>query len=133
MNGDRIFERIESLFDVQLLAPVKVFIAGCGSGGGSVALQLAMSGIRNFILLDRDLHQTVGGELRGRAVLGATVEHGALEERELAGGAVADIENEVAVAACRIAHEGAAGDLIVPHLDPAHVAAVPLQPGKIRG
>jgi ThiF family len=37
------------------LAPLKVLIAGCGSGGGSVALQLAMSGIRNFTLLDRDL------------------------------------------------------------------------------
>ena len=55
MNCDSTFERIESLFDVQLLAPVKVLIAGCGSGGGSVALQLAMSGIRNFILLDRDV------------------------------------------------------------------------------
>jgi molybdopterin/thiamine biosynthesis adenylyltransferase len=55
MNRDRTFERIESLFNVQLLAPVKVMIAGCGSGGGSVALQLAMSGIRNFILLDRDV------------------------------------------------------------------------------
>ena len=54
MTGDRTFERIESLFDVQLLAPIRVLIAGCGSGGGSVALQLAMSGIRNFILLDRD-------------------------------------------------------------------------------
>jgi molybdopterin/thiamine biosynthesis adenylyltransferase len=54
ITGDSTFERIESLFDVRLLAPVKVFIAGCGSGGGSVALQLAMSGIRNFTLLDRD-------------------------------------------------------------------------------
>src|SRR6266852_4797045 len=52
MNGDRTFERIEALFDVQLLAPAKVFVAGCGSGGGSVALHLAMSGIQNFILLD---------------------------------------------------------------------------------
>ena len=29
---DRTFERIESLFDVQLFADVKVLVAGCGSG-----------------------------------------------------------------------------------------------------
>ena len=30
-------------------------MAGCGSGGGNVALQLVMSGIRNFTLMDRDI------------------------------------------------------------------------------
>src|SRR5258708_28876774 len=55
MIKDRTFERIETLFDIQLLAPVRVLVAGCGSGGGSVALQLVMSGIRNFTLLDRDI------------------------------------------------------------------------------
>lgn len=55
MNKDSAFERIESLFDIRLLAPIKVFIAGCGSGGGSVALQLVMSGIHNFTLIDRDI------------------------------------------------------------------------------
>ena len=54
MTSNRTFERIESLFDIQQFAPVKVLVAGCGSGGGSVALQLVMSGIRNFTLLDRD-------------------------------------------------------------------------------
>jgi molybdopterin/thiamine biosynthesis adenylyltransferase len=54
MNSDRTFERIESLFDIEVFKDVKVFVAGCGSGGGSVALQLVMSGIRNFILMDRD-------------------------------------------------------------------------------
>lgn len=54
-SKDRTFERIESLFDIQLLAPLKVLIAGCGSGGGNVALQLVMSGFRNFTLLDRDV------------------------------------------------------------------------------
>lgn len=49
-----LFARIEPLFDVGLMADAKVLIAGCGSGGGSVALQLAMSGIRNFILADND-------------------------------------------------------------------------------
>jgi ThiF family len=72
MNCDSTFERIESLFDVQLLAPVKVLIAGCGSGGGSVALQLAMSGIRNFILLDRDVlePENVIRHVCGRRFLG---------------------------------------------------------------
>lgn len=53
--NDRTFERIETLFDVSLFADVNVLIAGCGSGGASVALQLAMSGIRNFTLIDNDI------------------------------------------------------------------------------
>lgn len=52
---DRTFERIEALFDVGLFAKSRVLIAGCGSGGGSVALQLAMSGIGNFVLVDKDV------------------------------------------------------------------------------
>jgi molybdopterin-synthase adenylyltransferase len=67
MKQDKTFERIESLFDIQLLAPVKVLVAGCGSGGGSVALQLVMSGIRNFTLIDRD---TLGPENVIRHVCG---------------------------------------------------------------
>lgn len=55
MTQDRTFERIQSLFDIELLAPIRVLIAGCGSGGGSVALQLVMSGFRNFTLIDRDV------------------------------------------------------------------------------
>jgi molybdopterin/thiamine biosynthesis adenylyltransferase len=53
--NDRTFERIESLFDIALFANVKVLVAGCGSGGASVALQLVMSGIRNFTLVDNDI------------------------------------------------------------------------------
>lgn len=52
---DRTFERIESLFDIASFANVKVLVAGCGSGGASVALQLVMSGIRNFTLIDNDI------------------------------------------------------------------------------
>jgi len=59
MSGERTFERIESLFDVALFSDVRVLVAGCGSGGGSVALQLVMSGIRNFTLID---HDTLGPE-----------------------------------------------------------------------
>ena len=53
--SDRTFERIETLFDVSLLGGVKVLIAGCGSGGSAVALQLVMSGIGNFTLIDNDV------------------------------------------------------------------------------
>jgi hypothetical protein len=55
MSKDRTFERIESLFDIHLFKHVKVLVAGCGSGGASVALQLVMSGITNFTLIDRDV------------------------------------------------------------------------------
>lgn len=55
MTKDRTFARIEALFDIKLFANVRVLIAGCGSGGANVALQLVMSGIRNFTLLDRDV------------------------------------------------------------------------------
>jgi molybdopterin/thiamine biosynthesis adenylyltransferase len=57
--NDRTFERIESLFDIALFKDVRVLIAGCGSGGGSVAFHLVMSGIRHFTLIDND---TVGPE-----------------------------------------------------------------------
>ena len=51
---DRLFARIERLFDVEAFENQWVLIAGCGSGGGQVALQLAMSGVRKFILADKD-------------------------------------------------------------------------------
>lgn len=53
--SDSLFTRIEPLFDIGLMADARVLIAGCGSGGGAVALQLAMSGIRNFTLADNDV------------------------------------------------------------------------------
>jgi molybdopterin/thiamine biosynthesis adenylyltransferase len=55
MSEDLTFARIQSLFDIRAFADVNVLVAGCGSGGSSVALQLVMSGIRNFTLLDRDI------------------------------------------------------------------------------
>lgn len=54
MSEDKIFARIEKLFDVGALADARVLVLGCGSGGGSLALQMAMSGIRNFTLIDKD-------------------------------------------------------------------------------
>ena len=50
---DRLFARIERLFDVRAFEDLWVLIAGCGSGGGQVAQHLVMSGVRNFILVDK--------------------------------------------------------------------------------
>ncbi|HVA65319.1 MAG TPA: ThiF family adenylyltransferase [Elusimicrobiota bacterium] len=55
MTDDKTFSRLEKLFDIGMLADSKVLIAGCGSGGSHVALQLAMSGIANFTLVDNDI------------------------------------------------------------------------------
>jgi molybdopterin-synthase adenylyltransferase len=55
MKHDPAFARLAGLFDVGLLGDAKVLIAGCGSGGSQVALQLVMSGIRNFTLIDNDV------------------------------------------------------------------------------
>ena len=52
--NERLFARIERLFDVRAFADLWVLIAGCGSGGGQVAQHLVMSGVRKFILVDRD-------------------------------------------------------------------------------
>ena len=51
---DGLFARVERLFDVEAFRDLWVLIAGCGSGGGQVALQLVMSGVRRFILVDMD-------------------------------------------------------------------------------
>jgi len=72
MTDDKLFARIEPLFDVGLLSEANVLIAGCGSGGGQVALQLVMSGIRNFTLLDSDIlePENVIRHVCGRRYLG---------------------------------------------------------------
>lgn len=54
MTDDNAFARLATLFDVGLVKDAKVLIAGCGSGGSQVALQLAMSGISRFVLFDHD-------------------------------------------------------------------------------
>ena len=51
---DNLFSRIEGLFEVNAFADSRVVVAGCGSGGGQVALQLAMSGVRQFTLIDKE-------------------------------------------------------------------------------
>lgn len=72
MNDDQLFARIAPLFDVGSLSSARVLIAGCGSGGGQVALQLAMSGIRKFALFDSDVleAENVIRHVCGRRYLG---------------------------------------------------------------
>lgn len=56
MNGDdALFARIAPLFEVGLFRDTRVLIAGCGSGGSQVALQLCMAGVCTFSLFDRDI------------------------------------------------------------------------------
>jgi molybdopterin/thiamine biosynthesis adenylyltransferase len=54
MNDEKLFARIAQLFDVGSLKDARVLIAGCGSGGSQVALQLVMSGISKLALFDKD-------------------------------------------------------------------------------
>jgi molybdopterin/thiamine biosynthesis adenylyltransferase len=54
MSETELFARLEKLFDVGLLKHAKVLVIGCGSGGSAVALQLVMSGIHHFTLIDKD-------------------------------------------------------------------------------
>ena len=54
MKTDGLFARLERLFDVEAFKNQWALIAGCGSGGGQVALQLVMSGVRKFILIDNE-------------------------------------------------------------------------------
>ena len=72
MNDDQLFARIAPLFDVGSLGDARVLIAGCGSGGSQVALQLAMSGIRRFALFDSDVleAENVIRHVCGRRYLG---------------------------------------------------------------
>lgn len=72
MNDDQLFARIAPLFDVGALSEARVLLAGCGSGGGQVALQLAMSGVRKFTLFDSDVlePENVIRHVCGRRYLG---------------------------------------------------------------
>ena len=51
------WERVEGILgseNLNLLAQKKVGVVGLGSGGGFVALSLAMSGVQNLVLVDDD-------------------------------------------------------------------------------
>ena len=72
MNDEQLFTRIAPLFDIGMLGDARVLIAGCGSGGGQVALQLVMSGIKHFTLFDEDIleAENVIRHVCGRRYLG---------------------------------------------------------------
>jgi molybdopterin-synthase adenylyltransferase len=72
MNDDKLSARIAPLFDVGQLSEVCALIAGRGSGGGQVALQLAMADIHKFGLLDSDVleAENVIRHVCGRRYLG---------------------------------------------------------------
>jgi molybdopterin/thiamine biosynthesis adenylyltransferase len=56
------WDRVEKWFgkeNLQRLAEKRVGIVGLGSGGGFVALSLAMSGVRHFVLIDNDALEDV--------------------------------------------------------------------------
>lgn len=53
MSWDRV-ERLLGSHNLELLGNKRVGIVGLGSGGGFVALSLAMSGVGSFVLIDAD-------------------------------------------------------------------------------
>lgn len=53
MSWDRV-EQLIGKDNLQRLAQKKVGVVGLGSGGGFVALSLAMSGVGHFVLIDRE-------------------------------------------------------------------------------
>ena len=82
------WQRVENLLgsdNLKRLAEKKVGIIGLGSGGGFVALSLAMSGVGNFVLIDNDALEEGNvvrhvadrryiGQNKARAVAGIRVE-----------------------------------------------------------
>lgn len=54
MTWDRV-ERLIGTGNLELLAQKRVAVLGLGSGGGFVALSLAMSGVKHFVLVDDDV------------------------------------------------------------------------------
>jgi len=57
MNFDRV-ERLIGASNLELLKTKRVGVVGLGSGGGFVALTLAMSGVGKFVLVDDDILET---------------------------------------------------------------------------
>lgn len=54
MTWDRV-ERLIGMDNLAILATKRVGVIGLGSGGSFVALSLAMSGVRKFVLIDPDI------------------------------------------------------------------------------
>jgi molybdopterin/thiamine biosynthesis adenylyltransferase len=51
---DEIFARLRGLYETDALRKKTVLIVGLGSGGSTIAVELAKSGVANFILVDHD-------------------------------------------------------------------------------
>ena len=51
---DERWRRLEGLVDVETLGGQRVVVAGLGSGGSTVALELARAGVGGFVLIDPD-------------------------------------------------------------------------------
>lgn len=49
---EEIFSRIRGLYETDVLRAKRVLIVGVGSGGSTIALELAKAGVGNFILVD---------------------------------------------------------------------------------
>ena len=58
MTWDRV-ERLLGSRNLELLAQKRVGVVGLGSGGGFVALSLAMSGVGKFVLIDDDTLEAI--------------------------------------------------------------------------
>ena len=71
-GGGELFARLSTLFNVDAFADVKVLVAGCGSGGGQVAVHLVKSGVKHFTLIDHQVLETenVIRHVCGRRYLG---------------------------------------------------------------
>src|SRR5919201_1896615 len=53
MSGDR-FSRLGGLIEVEAVRRARVIVAGLGSGGSTVALELAKAGVGGLTLIDPD-------------------------------------------------------------------------------
>lgn len=51
---EKLFSRLEGLFETSVLSTKSVLIIGLGSGGSPIALELAKAGVTSFILIDHD-------------------------------------------------------------------------------
>jgi molybdopterin/thiamine biosynthesis adenylyltransferase len=51
---EEIFSRARGILETDVLAGKKVLIAGVGSGGSSIAVELAKAGVMHFFLMDHD-------------------------------------------------------------------------------
>lgn len=63
---EEIFSRIDGILETDVLSGKKVFIAGLGSGGSAIGIELAKSGVMHFYLMDHDRIE-VGNLLRHEA------------------------------------------------------------------